>query len=302
MIGSGKLKDRGYRRPARIWAWSPLLVLGRRSPGKSREMAVRDQFDHPDAGHEYMAAHEGWSSSARYFESRLHLVLEVLGRHPGGRLLDIGCGPGMLVRRLLDTRPGDFMITACDRSPSMIDAVARTTAGEDVECVVSRIEHMPFTDGRFDVVVAMGVLEYTDSHVALLEISRVVKPGGLVIVSMLNPTSPYRLFEWFVYWPALRMAGRIERLVGVSADRRHGARPTGMHPLRRGKLCTMMRSIGLEPEESVYYDTNIIVPPFDRMVRRWSRSWRARPERTISTGAGKWLGTGYLVTATRTAA
>jgi ubiquinone/menaquinone biosynthesis C-methylase UbiE len=277
------------------------LMPGRaRTRLESRDTAVTDQFDNPAAPFEYIAAHQGWSSTARFFHSRLHVVLDVLSRHPGGRLLDAGCGPGIFVRHLLETRSGDYAITACDRSPAMVEAVVRTTLrGEHVESVVSRIEDMPFTDARFDVVVALGVLEYTDCHVALLELSRVVKPRGLVLISMLNPASPYRLFEWFVYWPALRIAGRIERLVGVKTDRRHGARKSGIHAIRRGRLCRMMRDIGLEPQDIVYYDVNVLVPPFDKIVRRWFRGWRARPERTTSRGAGKWFGTGYLVVARR---
>jgi ubiquinone/menaquinone biosynthesis C-methylase UbiE len=262
----------------------------------AREAAVDHQFNEPGAPIEYAAAHDGWSPDARFYCSRLHVVSKLLSQHPGGFLLDVGCGPGVLVDQLSKTRPGVFTITACDRSPAMVEAVAKlSSSGEHVQTAVASIEHLPFADRRFDVVLALGVLEYVDCRNAVRELSRVCRPGGFVVLSMLNPFSPYRLFEWCVYWPALRIAGRLERIVGVPDGDRHGACRSGMQTVRRGKLCQLIREVGLMPEEVVYYDVNALVPPFDRIVRRWCRGWREQPERTIGKGARRWLGTGLVI-------
>lgn len=156
----------------------------------------RVQFGDPSFAASYAAAYQGSGPGGRYFSSRLHAVFEILERCPGGDLLDVGCGPGMFVRRVLDTRPGDFRITAVDQAPTMIAEIAGRTAGAEVELAVGEAEALPFPDASFDVVVAMGVLEYCDPSVVLRELERVVRPDGLVLVSMLNPLSPYRLFEW----------------------------------------------------------------------------------------------------------
>ncbi|PXY28486.1 methyltransferase type 11 [Prauserella muralis] len=248
----------------------------------------------------YAAAHDGWGPSARYFYSRLYVVQDSLRACPGGELLDVGCGPGMLVRRLLDTRPGDFHITACDQSRAMIKAAADRVAGaDDVDLTVARIEDLPFPDESFDVVLAMGVLEYTDAARALRELARVVRPGGLVLVTMLNPHGPYRLFEWGVFWPALRLLGRLERLLHVRTGRRHGAAVSGIRAVAPVRLRRMLREVGLRPEDMVHYDLTPLVPPLDRVARRWARNWRAHPERTVSRGTRRWMGTGYLVAARR---
>ena len=266
----------------------------------SREVAVARQFNEPDAPIEYAAAHDGWSPDARFYCSRLHVVSKLLSQHPGGFLLDVGCGPGVLVHQLQDTRPGVFTITACDRSPAMIEAVAKlTSSAEHLKAAVASVEDLPFADRRFDVVLALGVLEYVDCQGAVRELSRVCRPGGLVVVSMLNPFSPYRLFEWYVYWPTLRIVGRLERVVGVRD--RHGACISGMHVVRRDKLCKFIRDAGLTLEDITYYDVNAFVPPFDKIIRRWCRGWRQQPERTIGKGARRWLGTGFVITARRTA-
>ncbi|MFE0177586.1 class I SAM-dependent methyltransferase [Streptomyces sp. NPDC059002] len=266
-----------------------------RSP--ARDAAIAAQYLTPDDATRCAAGYEGWRPAARYFRSRLHVVDATLRAGPRGRLLDVGCGPGMLVRYLLDTRPGEFQITGCDRFQAMIDAAtARTKGYDDVELITARIEEMPFPSKHFDVVVAMGVLEYADADHGLREIARVLRPGGLAVVTMLNPLSPYRLVEWFVYWPLLRVLGRVERRLGVP---RHAAAISGIRAIRLARLRRMMRENGLTPQDAVYYDVTPLVPPLDRLVRRWSRQWRDHPERTVSRGAIRWLGTAYLVTARR---
>lgn len=250
----------------------------------------------------YAAAHERWGPPARYFRSRLHVVDDVLRQCRGGDLLDVGCGPGMLVRHLLDSRPGDFRITACDRSPAMIAAAGqRTGQRRDLRLSVARIEDLPFPDASFDIVLATGVLEYVDVRQALDELARVTRPDGLVVLTMLNPLSPYRAFEWFAYWPALRMLGRIERLLGVRPDRRHGACRSGIRALTSQRLSRALTETRLQPADVVFYDITPLVPPLDKVVRRWTRRWRTRPETTVSRGRRRWLGTGYLVAARRAA-
>ncbi|MDQ0383062.1 class I SAM-dependent methyltransferase [Amycolatopsis thermophila] len=262
-----------------------------------RDHHAAAQYADPGLVRGYIAAYES-GRATRYFQSRLHVVEAAL-RPVSGALLDVGCGPGMLVRHLLDTRPGDFRITACDRSAAMIEAVAERTEPGEVELAVARIEDMPFPEGRFDVVVAMGVLEYSAARPAVAELARVVRPGGLAVLSMLNPASPYRIVEWFLYWPLLRLLGRLERLAGVPASRRHTVPRSGIRALTAGQLRRTLRRAGFEITDVVYYDTTPLVPPLDKVLRRWRREWRGHLERTISRGARRWQGTGYLMTARR---
>lgn len=211
---------------------------------------IRTRFDDPAFAAAYAASHQVSGPPQRYFSSRLHAVFEVLGRCPGGDLLDVGCGPGVFVQRVLDARPGDFRITAVDRSPAMIVEAAGNTADAEVELVVGVAEALPFPDASFDVVVAMGVLEYCDFVAVLRELERVVRPGGTVLVSMLNPLSPYRLFEWGVYWPLLRLLGRAEGLLGRSADRRHCVPKSGIRALPAGRCGDVCERLDFVPSTS----------------------------------------------------
>ncbi|HET9139124.1 class I SAM-dependent methyltransferase [Actinophytocola sp.] len=266
----------------------------------TRAEAVDVQYEGAAAAAGYAAAHDGWGATARFFHSRFHVVTEALRDCPGGDLIDVGCGPGMLVRLLLDTRAADFKFTACDISPAMVAAATERLAGApNVRLLVARIEDIPIPDESFDATVATGVLEYADADRGLHELARITRPGGLVVITMLNPRSLYRIFEWFVFWPGLRLLGRLERMAGVPAGKRHGAPVTGIEAFSRRGLCRRMRAVGLRPDDVVYFDLSPMPPPFDRLVRRVFRGWRNRPERTATRGAGRWMGTAYLVAARR---
>jgi SAM-dependent methyltransferase len=143
----------------------------------------------------------------------------------------------------------------------------------------------------------MGVLEYTELGTALGEIARVVRPDGLVLVTMLNPVSPYRFVEWYVYWPLLRALGAVEALLNVPPDRRHSPGSPALQVYRACTLRKKMISAGLRPVETVYFDVNFLVPPMDRFVRRWARGWQEQPERTIGGSWRQWLGSAYMVAA-----
>lgn len=113
---------------------------------------------------------------------------------------------------------------------------------------------------------------------------------------MLNPLSPYRLIEWWVYWPLRRLLRILKK--GRSAQR-YGAAASGIKAIRALRLRRMMEDVGLRPVEVVYYDLTPLVPPIDRIARKWSRRWRDHPEKTVSRGFSRVMGTAYVVVARR---
>lgn len=263
-----------------------------------RDHAIVAQFNTASRASGYLEAHVGSGSTARFFHSRLYLISQMLSGCPGGDLLDVGCGPGMMARRLLDTRPGDFRITLVDRSSAMVEAAVRTVGRDaSVTAMVGRAEALPFRDASFDVVLAMGVLEYTDLTAALEQIARVIRPGGLVLVTMLNPMSPYRCVEWYVYSPLLRVLRNLLARLHLGAGGSSGVRETGIQAYRAETLRRRMALAGLRPVDTVAFDVTFLVPPLSGLVRRWSHGWRQRPSRTISRRWRRWLGTAYLVAA-----
>lgn len=254
-----------------------------------------------NAADEYADSYAGYSTFARYYQSRLTAVTEQLTAVSGDALLDVGCGPGMMIDHLFEALPDRFKLTGLDQSHGMIRSAERRLAhAAGVDLVLGPAEEMPLPDAGFDVVLAMGVLEYTDLDGAIAEIARVTRPGGMVLVTMLNPFSPYRLVDWFLYAPALRLAGRLEALLGVPEPRRHGGPRTGIRARTPRALCRALREKGLAPVDVVHYDRTPLVPPLDRLARRLDRRWHADPARTIGRGGrARVTGTAYLVVARR---
>ncbi len=112
---------------------------------------------------------------------------------PGGRILDVGCGEGGLVRFL--TREGaDAVGLEC--SPVQLRH-AEEAARVGAESYVSgRGEDLPFEDGSFDAVIFSNSLHHVPPErmeQALAEAGRVLRPGGLLYVA--EPLAEGPLFE-----------------------------------------------------------------------------------------------------------
>src|SRR5262245_65528374 len=93
-------------------------------------------------------------------------------------------GGGRLVEAL-DRR--GWVVTGIDLSEAMVDLARRRVPGLADTLLVGPVERLPFDDGTFDAVTALGVLEFTeDVSLALGELARVVRAGGTAVVSWPN--------------------------------------------------------------------------------------------------------------------
>lgn len=111
---------------------------------------------------------------------------------PKGKVLDIGCGDGDYSKRLKDL---GFEVIACDMDKE------RFQHGKEIEfryCDITK--ELPFPDGCFDYILLMEVVEHLrNPYEVIPEISRIIKKGGMLILStpnILNLKSRFRfVFE-----------------------------------------------------------------------------------------------------------
>ncbi len=105
---------------------------------------------------------------------------------PTGRLLDVGCGIGVLLRRVREHRPA-LDLQGADFS---LVAVQRTQA-YGFPARVAVLPHVPCGDAEFDCVVSTEVLEHLDDPAAAVRtFARILRPGGTLIVSVPKDMGP----------------------------------------------------------------------------------------------------------------
>lgn len=95
------------------------------------------------------------------------------------RVLDVGCGPGDILRTMIHQNQRWGRLVGCDFSPGMIRRAVELSAGLGVQFLVADAQALPFPDESFDVVMARHMLPYVpDIERAIAEAVRVLRPGG----------------------------------------------------------------------------------------------------------------------------
>ncbi len=127
---------------------------------------------------------------------RLELTREIVGRLRPQRILDAGSGPGIALAALAADLP-HASLAGVDLSLSMLrqaraDGLSRTPLTQ------SLIEELPFADAGFDLVYALGVLDYLeDPSRAFASVARVLAAGGYFLFTYPNAQSLNRsLRSW----------------------------------------------------------------------------------------------------------
>jgi 2-polyprenyl-6-hydroxyphenyl methylase/3-demethylubiquinone-9 3-methyltransferase len=194
------------------------------------------------------AAHRFWDVDGEF--KPLHKLNPVRARYvqeraklQGARVLDVGCGGGLLAEAL--ARAG-AVVTAIDLAPTMIET-ARLHAldsGLAIDYRVASAETLAETHaGDFDVVTCMEMLEHVpDPAASLAVLARLARPGGDVFISTIN-----RNFKSFAL--AIVAAEYVARLV-----------PRGTHEydrlLKPSEVARFARAAALEVDDiaGLHYD------------------------------------------------
>ena len=105
--------------------------------------------------------------------------LDRLALPPGARILDAGCGSG---RTLVELANYGGEVCGIELNSDAAE-LARARGLGDVQ--VGRLEELPWEDGAFDLITCLDVIEHVpDDVTALVELRRVVAPGGWLLVTV----------------------------------------------------------------------------------------------------------------------
>lgn len=157
-----------------------------RQYGDSAKLATRARFQ------QYTIAPTPWFS----------WVAQHLPVASGADVLDIGCGPGWFWAAAVAVLPEDLRLTLTDLSPGMVDeAVTRcaplpfgSVTGQEADAAA-----LPFADATFDAVVAMHMLYHVpDPAGAIAEMARVLKPGGVALVTTNGADNMREIYQFLM--------------------------------------------------------------------------------------------------------
>lgn len=143
-----------------------------------------------------------------YFRNSL---VERLGFNPIGlRVLDVGCGGGLLAEQFAAL---GCRVTGIDRSlPTLVAARSHAEKmGLSIQYLEGSAEQLPFDSQQFDMVFCCDVLEHVDDiDPVIAELSRVLKSGGVFFFDTINRTFRSRVvaIKMAQDWPLTRFIPR----------------------------------------------------------------------------------------------
>jgi ubiquinone/menaquinone biosynthesis C-methylase UbiE len=188
--------------------------------------------DASDAARPYRYANAGY---ALYMQLLEWALLESLRRAPveleGANVLDVGCGSGYFLHRLIEFGAGAG--TGVDLVPERIEAALRRYPGSRFVC--ANAAELPFSDGEFDLVTQFtclsSVIDNSLRGAIVAEMWRVVRKGGIVLsYDMREPSAPVRAMRKLGNWrrgERPRNGGATTPTTPVSAEELRRLFPAG---------------------------------------------------------------------------
>jgi 2-polyprenyl-3-methyl-5-hydroxy-6-metoxy-1,4-benzoquinol methylase len=160
--------------------------------------------------YQHRALNEGPRPQRFWHDTKRWLVRRYLAPGPTDRVLDVGCGSGVVAAYL-----ADLPVAACvavDGNPDAIAFAARQYRRPNLRFVRSLVDELDLPEGYFDGCVCMELIEHIhleQGEALFASLLRLTRPGGKLLVTTPNYRSAWPLIEW-----ALDRSGRVPKLVG----------------------------------------------------------------------------------------
>src|SRR3989344_1022167 len=144
---------------------------------------------------EYDIIKETFESAHLYkkimYSCRVGKIMSLLDVKKGDKVLEIGCGEGYYTKKILEITSD---VTAIDISEKFLEKAKKYTRAKAHDYVCCPAEKIPFPDNSFDKVLMSEVIEHLlDWRDGVREIHRVLKPGGIVVISTPNKLSYFNV-------------------------------------------------------------------------------------------------------------
>jgi SAM-dependent methyltransferase len=179
----------------------------------------------------------------RYADPLAEVFVAFAGVGEGGRVLDVGCGPGALTAHLLSL---GCQVAAIDPSPPFVDAMRESFPGIEVQ--QGTAEGLPYGAEAFDAALAQLVVHFMADPVAgLSQMAHVTRPGGVVAACVWDgPTGALAPF-----WDAVHV---------IDPDAEDEALLSGAH---KGHLAVLFEAAGLTGVNEDAIAVEVLHPTFE---------------------------------------
>ncbi len=125
-------------------------------------------------------------------------VTELLADLPsqGKTLLDVSCKEGEILQAL---KPRGFLLRGTNFEPPGAITSGTELNGIPIDSGVDLLKRLPYADASFDVVLLVEVIEHVENHrAALSELARILKPGGVLLLTTPNIMRLSSRFHFFL--------------------------------------------------------------------------------------------------------
>ncbi len=184
---------------------------------------------------------------------RLDLIKTILSACKGQSALDIGCGPGAILQIL--AKQG-WQVTGIDTDPENLDKASKHASEVIQGNVIDVLPELP--DEQYDLVMALELIEHMPKPLGISfieQVSRILKPGGELLISTPNTLSPEGLGGY--YWG--------EKIRGIKWD---AWDTTHIHIYNSFEIIHLLKNAGFNIDKVVGFWYGGWLP----MIGKWSPS------------------------------
>jgi ubiquinone/menaquinone biosynthesis C-methylase UbiE len=147
------------------------------------------------------------SYAGKYTAPMYDAVMQELDEKTFTTLLDVGCGTGTFLSKVLDKF--DVKVAGIDISPGMVGK-SRDLLGEHADLRVGDSEHSPWDDESFDTVTCVASFHHYPNPVPVLkELRRVLRNGGSAIIADPWTANPWRFLANMIIRSPLNRTGEV---------------------------------------------------------------------------------------------
>ncbi|MBW8041929.1 MAG: methyltransferase domain-containing protein [Planctomycetes bacterium] len=274
--------------------FGPIYHIFCQKMSRDRQKPVKEDkivyFD--SIAHKYFQLYNQNSPGGYAFSVRKKRVLELIEQSKG-KVLDIGCGPGIMVKELTDL---GYEFYGIDASPNVIDECKKRFGTMDnVNFSIGDATKLELADNFFDLVICMGVIDRIDKYeLAIKEMLRVIKKDGTLIITFPNLYSPFAVWRAYVFYPTVNLLKSIYYFI------LRRPQPLALLSLfvklhsKRGAVELAKKYDG-KTIDTVYFNFNLFLSPLDEIFPRLT-VWATRRLEQCRFQRLRWLGSGFILT------